>query len=151
MEKYEIIDIVKWLLSKEDMTHKRLQKYLYFLYAEYLVETNADVNNIGLKLFKNDFEAWVHGPVSKSIYSIFRGTGMSILTINSAIDNKIELQDVEILEKIYNKYMNFGTETLETMTHVHDPWKNARGVLGANEICTEPISDKSIFEFYSVN
>lgn len=148
-EKYDIFEIVNWLLDKENMTHKRLQKYLYFIYSEYLVEVNDSADNIIKTLFHNDFEAWIHGPVSPIVYGVFRGSGMDILALSKKYETKISNEDIKIVEKIYNKYQKYETYELEQKSHEHDPWKKARGNLNSFEICTSPISDSSIYSYYS--
>ena len=58
---FTIFDIANWFLSKEGMTHKKLQKLCYYAQAWYL----ALYKN---KLIDGYFEAWVHGPVNSSLY-----------------------------------------------------------------------------------
>lgn len=67
-----IYDVANFFLSKEAMTHKKLQKLCYFAQAWYLA-------NYGKPLVPNRFEAWVHGPVSPDLYSKYRGWGWEMI------------------------------------------------------------------------
>ena len=64
----DVYEIAKWFLHTEPMTHKKLQKLLYFSYGIYLAQNNENCNKLNNSLFKNKFEAWVHGPVDPKIY-----------------------------------------------------------------------------------
>jgi uncharacterized phage-associated protein len=48
-----------------DITHLKLQKLIYILYAHYLARTND-------ALFPDRFEAWKYGPALSMIYYVFR-------------------------------------------------------------------------------
>jgi hypothetical protein len=52
MEKYDIQEVAKLILSKEELiNHKRLQKYLYLFYGNYLAIKNSSVNELKLNYF----------------------------------------------------------------------------------------------------
>ena len=63
-----IQQIAQWFLGKESMTHKKLQKLCYYAQAWHLALH-------GSELFAERFEAWVHGPVSPVLYSIYADYG----------------------------------------------------------------------------
>jgi uncharacterized phage-associated protein len=50
------------------MSHLKLQKLLYILYARLLAKTDVS-------LFANRFEAWEHGPVITDLYNVFSKYG----------------------------------------------------------------------------
>ena len=146
MEKYDIREVAKWILKKEDMvTHKRLQKYLYFLYGEYLAKNNNCDQNIELELFHNDFEGWAHGPVSPTIYDIYKGSGYKPLIIHPNCIINICREDEEILNQAYDKYKNYDTDKLEEISHEQEPWKKSRRGLGIYDIGNNPISTLDIY------
>lgn len=151
MEKYDVRDITRWILKKEPVTHKRLQKYLYFFYGEFLANRNSCVNKIDVELFKNDFQGWAHGPVSPTIYDIFKGSSYHPLLSRSEIKLDICTEDEELLNKIYNKYRVYSTDRLEELSHEQEPWKNSRDGLGIFDIGTKPILTADIFNCFSSN
>jgi uncharacterized phage-associated protein len=61
-------DIAKWFLSKESMSHKKLQKLCYYSQAWYCALYN------GTPLFEDEVQAWIHGPVIASLYPIYDST-----------------------------------------------------------------------------
>lgn len=148
MEKYDIKEIVKWLLKKKPMTHKRLQKCLYFFYGEYLAIKNDDIHNLKTELFKNDFEGWAHGPVSPKIYGIFKGSGYRQLSLHPNVNVNITEEDDIILNGIYTKYEDYTTDDLEKLSHEQKPWKNSRLGLDCFDIGNRNISTEDIFECF---
>ena len=66
------IMIAKYFLTKESMTQKKLQKLVYYAYAWYIVSFNNNVNRIKHLLFIEKPEAWVHGPVFRTLYDAYR-------------------------------------------------------------------------------
>ena len=59
-----VVDVAQFFANKETMTHKKLQKLVYYAYAWYIALNNDDCDNIKFRLCqKTNFEAWVHGPV----------------------------------------------------------------------------------------
>ena len=148
MIRYDIRDIARWLLKKEPMTHKRLQKYLYFFYGEYLVIKNLDFEHISTELFANDFEGWAHGPVSPIIYQIYKGSGYRCLQLHPSAKVDVCSQDEIILNGIYDKYKKYTTDELEDMSHKQNPWKKSREGLDCFDIGNRPIKTIDIFECF---
>ncbi|MGN0639342.1 MAG: Panacea domain-containing protein [Oscillospiraceae bacterium] len=62
---YAITDVANWFLSKESMTHKKLQKLCYYAQAWGLALFN-------LRITDSRFEAWVHGPVSPGLFQLYK-------------------------------------------------------------------------------
>ena len=83
-------NIVRWFLTSMPMTHKKLQKLLYFSYGIYLAQNNCNVNELNNQLFENKFEAWVHGPVDPDIYSMFKNNGINELFIERPITTNFD-------------------------------------------------------------
>ena len=70
---------------KEPMTPKRLQKLLYFCYSYYLAAFNESADKIENRLFKNNFQAWIHGPVLPEIYQEYKKYVMTQISIDQEI------------------------------------------------------------------
>ena len=148
MEKYDVNEIVKWILSKEKINYNRLERYLYFLYGEYLVIKNDDVNNIDIELFKNNFEGWAYGAVNTLVYNEYSNSTYKIMDLNPNTTINISMEDDDILTGIYNKYKNYSTDELEEMMHRQKPWLNSRIGIGFFDIGTNKITTKDIFESF---
>ena len=79
----DVYEVAKWFLHTEPMTHKKLQKLLYFSYGIYLAQNNDNINQLKNSLFENKFEAWVHGPVDPKIYSLYKNNGINLISIEN--------------------------------------------------------------------
>lgn len=143
--KYQITDISNWFLHKEKMDQKKLHKMCYYAYAWYLYEYNASCSELECSLFKNDFEAWVHGPVSRTLYKKYPYAGMELL---EPIDKNIALDKntIDFLEEVYCVFAKFTGNELEAMTREELPWTNARGNLDPWEPGTTIISNEDMYK-----
>lgn len=133
-------DIAKAFLSFEPMTHKKLQKLCYYAYSWYYTLYNR-------KLFKNRFEAWVHGPVDPTLYDDYRIYGWRDIP---QYNMPLELDDeiTEFIDAVYDSYGKFDGDELEYLTHKETPWLNARNGLPHYVPSNSPIEDKDIKDHY---
>lgn len=125
----------------ESITHLKLQKLLYYFEAWYLA-------NFDRPLFKENFEAWAHGPVCREVYAKYKGNSWDALGPVKAMPIPDELND--FLIAVYNEYGQFSAKKLETMSHEEDPWKKTRGSLPIEARCEDPI-DKLLMRNYYAN
>lgn len=103
-----------------DLTHMKLQKLLYYVQVEYLkyVEKAA---------FKDEIEAWEHGPVVRSIYEEYLKYKRSVIEIPEeeriyTLDSKNIL---DIVNKIIAEKGKYNASVLRNMTHEEKAWKLA--------------------------
>ena len=113
------LDIAKYILHfgyehGELITNLKLQKLLYYVHR-----CLATYNK---PLFKNDFEARVHGPVIPAIYRFFR--------------------------RYQYKPITDSAFTLESRTHREAPWMNARQGLPEDERSTNIIKKDDIRDYF---
>lgn len=66
------VDIAKFILTVMPSSHLKLQKLLYYCYAEFLKRT-------GVSLFKESIVAYKYGPVVESVFKKFTPHGSSII------------------------------------------------------------------------
>lgn len=140
-----INDIINWFLFQQPMTHKKLQKMLYFSYGIYLVENNKNCENINDCLFTNRFEAWVHGPVDPLVYQIYKNSGINLISKETCNENMLGKKVLKVLERTMEIYSKYDADELEEITHNQIPWKNARKGLAPWEASNNPILDKDIY------
>lgn len=150
-EKLTIYNIADWFLVHETMTHKKLQKMLYLSYGYYLASYNENKDNITDELFENDFEAWVHGPVSPTIYNVYREAGYNSISKTKVSPCIISDKASKILYAVLEKYKKNDGDDLESLTHTQKPWLNARGELDTIEPCSNRITTEDIFEYFKEN
>lgn len=140
------LDVAKYIASKLRCTHLKLEKLVYFCYAEYLC-------NYSKKLFEDDIYAFAYGPVVKSVYEEFKGNGREVIKMNELANKVAELpaesrilfaeDGVEKLQSInatISKYGQYGATDLMNITHKDDtPWKKTDSTKMYNIISDEKI------------
>lgn len=127
------LDIAKYILGIKPMSHLKLQKIVYLVYAEYLVRYSKP-------LFKEKIVAYRYGPVIEELYQQFKEHGAEEIyepekysfTIKDAkippLFMKIVMseQGIEILDTIVetvNKYGDKTANSLVSLTHSpNSPW-----------------------------
>ena len=125
------IDIAKYIISKMKCTHLKLQKLVYFCYAEYLSKMNK-------KLFTDSIYAFQYGPVVETIYNKYRDSGSYEIdnTKNISIRKSLEmparsritfakdgLNKWSIIDKTIEKYGDMTAVDLVELTHQKgSPW-----------------------------
>lgn len=119
MYKVTVFDVAKVFLSMDTMTHKKLQKLCYYAQAWHWAL-------FGKELFLNDFQAWVHGPVCPELYSHYKVYGWNNIPRELNLPSDIKDETLEFIEEVYNTYHEFSGDELENLTHMEQPWREAR-------------------------
>lgn len=146
-KEYTADQVANWFLSRSSMSPKKLQKMLYYAYAWVLTLTNDNANDLQNRLFSDKFEAWVHGPVIRSIYGKYASWGYS--EINKDIESpKFDADIEDILKQVMDVYNKFSADELESITHQEKPWQEARKGLSPLELGERSLDDKEIFNYY---
>lgn len=135
-----IFAIANWFLTREKMTHKKLQKLCYYSQSWFLALEDK-------KLIDSDFQAWVHGPVNYLLYNKYRIWGWKKIT-ETALSNALCQETSKFLEDVWETYGALDGDQLEELTHTEAPWKNARQGLGILENSTNIISDNDMKNYY---
>lgn len=136
-----VFHIAKFFLSKNSMTHKKLQKLCYYAQAWHLA-LNYD------PLFEGEFEAWVHGPVCPELYSEYKKHGYDRIPKEDKIPEELDRDAIDFLESVYDTYGSFTGDQLESLTHMEAPWKEARAGLEEWMPSHNVISRKTMEVFY---
>jgi uncharacterized phage-associated protein len=140
--KYSIFEIANWFLSKEPMTHKKLQKICYYAQAWFVTLKNV-------RLSDAVFEAWIHGPVSPVLYDRFKEYGYSTIRIIDGYTPAVLESDIELLDSVWQTYGDHTGNALEALTHREKPWVDARVGYAPDERCSVRISLNSMKVYYS--
>lgn len=136
-----IYDVAKYFLSKEPMSHKKLQKLCYYAQAWYLA-------NFQTCLVQNRFEAWVHGPVCPDLYNKYRDWGWENIPLYR---NEVDFEDkktASFLDEVYKVYGDYTADELEKITHREKPWQNARKGIPAGVYSRNPILLNDMRDYY---
>ena len=138
----KITEVAKYFLSKDAMTHKKLQKLCYYAQAWHLA-------NYDTPLVPSRFEAWVHGPVSPDLYFVYRDWGwLPIPQTDVGEAHLLSPQSKTLLDLVYATYGHFSGDQLENITHQEAPWQEARSGCEKTEYCRNIISEEKMRNFY---
>lgn len=131
------------------MSHLKLQKLLFYCDAYHLAYFDKD-------LIGESFEAWVHGPVNRTVFNGLKDK--SLLYSDLAyqddgldVDNQFNLLTSDQKDLIKNILDNLSSWTgieLEAATHHEKPWMEARVGYGEADKCNEVISKETTKLFY---
>lgn len=104
----------------EAMTHLKLQKLLYYAQGFNLAIHDRP-------LFSGLIEAWDHGPVVNSLWSLYQKHGSNPIPPEAAFDAEKALtpEERELLTDVWNAYGQFSAWRLRDMTHKEPPWRDA--------------------------
>ena len=135
------------------MNHLKLQKLLYYVEAYHLAYFDTS-------LIDDEFEAWLHGPVSRKIWDYYRGIANIYDEIPAMGDREeiIRLFEQTITEDqkalIHDILEEYGGESaygLECMTHAEIPWQEARKNYAPDDKCEEKIKKATMRDYYKQN
>lgn len=99
-----------------EITPLKLQKLIYFLFAEYLKRT-------GNTLFTEKFETWTRGPVVPSVYAEFSSYGKNPIETyaSDSQGNSYIVTETGVfkqcIDKIWCQYKDYSGEYLSRLTH----------------------------------
>jgi len=116
----KLLSISRYIVEKYRMSESvKLQKILYILYIEYLKET-------GKKLFDDEFEAWVYGPIIPRLYQFIKENGFNFFEIEYTehIEKIVKLNNKDIekfIDKRIKKFLKKDLGDLVDMTYRTDP------------------------------
>lgn len=125
----------------------KLQKLLYYSQAWHLAFGRG-------RLFNDTFQAWVHGPVNRTIYDRFSDTK----TLYSIVDDSdirssfnpesMDTAAKQHIDNVLDVYARYSGTDLEILTHSEQPWTLARGGISELERCDTEIDDAVMASYY---
>lgn len=147
----KINDLADYIITKlseggESLSNLKLQKLAYYCDAWFLAFQDK-------KLVDTDFQAWIHGPVSRELYDRFSSTKSlySDITLDDCSAD-FQLESVGIvsahIDTILEAYGKFSGAQLEEMTHREKPWIEAREGYRPSQRCEVSMSNETIKEHY---
>lgn len=120
------LDIAQYFISKDQddeadgISNLKLQKLLYYAQGFHLALYRVP-------LFRENIEAWTHGPVVPFVYHRYKEFGRDPITQAdpSAIDRlyaELDPERIDFLDEIYEVFGQFSAWKLRNMTHDEQPW-----------------------------
>lgn len=135
------VDVAAYILEKlGEITAMKLQKLLFYCQAWSLVWDEEPI-------FPEDIQAWANGPVVREVFNQHRNM-FKISNIDGDF-TKLSKTQIETIDAVLRHYGDKDSQWLSELTHMEDPWKNARGNLPPGVRSNNVISHASMMEYYS--
>ena len=137
---YKALEVSRYVIrycdsKNSNVSNLKLQKILYFIQAEFLVDT-------GERCFPERIEAWDFGPVVPEVYRRYKIYGGSYIPVPKNDDYfTFSKEDKKRIEHIVDECIPYSAAQLVEITHHQTPWIEAyhQERIGENEISPESI------------
>lgn len=137
---YDALTIAKWIINEIHPEPLKLQKLLYlaqgYSYAFY-----------DRPLFEDELEGWVHGPVVRSIYDLFKSYQYNFIDTDFEIED-IDKEAKEVLQYVIDNFAKYDAKYLEKISHEQEPWILSRQGLDPDERSDKTITKESIANYF---
>lgn len=150
MEKVNIVDLAGYIVEEYGpMNHLKIQKLLYFIQGFHMGILKAS-------LFDEDFEAWVHGPVVRNLYTHLKRNDILMYQViekvpeanTEAILCNLDDEQRELVDDVLKYYSKKTAEDLERMSHRTKPWIKTRGNTPHGDRCTDIIPKRMMKQYF---
>lgn len=138
-----VFDVAKCILQKMkgSITTMKLQKLVYYCQAWALVWDEEP-------LFPERIEAWANGPVCPALYERHKGMfRIGADDLNGDLSALAE-KNIETIDAVLGYYSAKSSQYLSDLTHLEDPWRNARVGCAPGDRCNIEISHAAMAEYY---
>ncbi len=137
-----VFDVAKYILEKQEpMTTMKLQKLVYYCQAWSLVWDEKP-------LFPEQIQAWASGPVVKELYNVHRGM-FAVSDIAKGSIGNLDATEKETIDAVLCAYGAKPAQWLADLTHMEQPWNDAREGYDPGDNCENEITLASMHEYYS--
>lgn len=137
-----VFDTAKYILEqKGNMSTMKLQKLCYYAQAWSLVWDDAP-------LFDEDFQAWANGPVCPELF--FKTKGKFAVTADDKTGGTGLLTEnqKDTINQVLDYYYPHDAQWLSRLTHMEDPWIEARKDIPHGVGCDRIITKESMAMYY---
>jgi len=137
-----VFDVAKYTLEKQgSMATMKLQKLVYYSQAWSLVWDEKPI-------FPEYIKAWASGPVIRELYNLHKGKFMISRLKKGNVDN-LKLEEKETIDAVLKFYGDKPAQWLGDLTHMENPWRDARQEFSPGQNCDKEITLASMCEYYS--
>ena len=136
-----VFDVAKYILEKQSpMTTMKLQKLVYYSQAWSIVWDEKP-------MFAEKIEAWASGPVVRELYDEHKGM-FQISSLGEGNTDNLKLEEKETIDAVLQAYGNKSAQWLSDLTHMEQPWNEARKGIPIGQNCENEIIPASLAEYY---
>jgi uncharacterized phage-associated protein len=137
-----VFDVAQYILDKlGPMTAMKLQKLIYYCQAWSLVWDEE-------RLFTDRIEAWASGPVVPALYQKHKGQ-YQVSILPEGDGSRLSPQGRDTIDAVLKAYGNKSAQWLADLTHMEQPWNDARKGYDPGDLCENEITPASMHEYYS--
>ena len=140
-----VFDVGKYIVDKLGTIDTwKLQKLVYYCQAWSLVWDERP-------LFNSRIEAWANGPVCRELYSRHKGmyeVGPTDSLWRDANPDALTDSERETIDSVLEYYSDKPGYELRELTHLEQPWKDARNGIPPMEPCEEEITHDMMRLYY---
>ncbi len=121
----ELLAVIAHIFSTlHEVTPLTLQKLLYYIQGNYAAIYDKP-------LFNATCEAWVHGPVYRNVYNLFRDFKYNPIDDDRFVPLKesalpLTTEAKEVVDRVLDTFGMYSGKVLESITHKETPWLDAR-------------------------
>ncbi len=139
----DVFDLAAYILDRTGpLTAAKLQKLVYYCQAWSLVWDERPI-------FPERIEAWASGPVVPDLFQAHKGKfeiGPQDLVQGSP--ENLSSDEIDTVLAVLEHYGDKSAQWLVDLTHMEEPWKEARGHCGPGEKCSNEVTHGSMAEYY---
>lgn len=140
------IDVGQYIIDRfrakdENITTLKLQKLVFYSQAFSLVWDDVP-------LFDEDFQAWINGPVVRSLFKALQGYYYCPEKIQGADVSNLTDNQKDTLTKVTDHYGDLTSYDLVSLSHSERPWRDARKGLNPDQPSDNIITKESMADFY---
>ena len=142
-----VFDVGKYIVDKLGTIDTwKLQKLIYYCQVWSLVWDERP-------LFNSRIEAWANGPVCKELYEHHKGKyavgpELPMWTNTSANPSALTESERETIDIVIKDYGSMAGHELRALTHLEDPWNQAREGVPLMAHCENEITHEMMRLYY---
>lgn len=137
-----IFDVAKYVLEKQGrLSTMKLQKLCYYCQAWSLVWDDEP-------LFNEEFRAWANGPVCRELFTATQGRFSVSAEDEDGSSANLSKNQKDTIDKVLEHYAPHDAQWLSRLTHMEDPWKQARNGFPDGVSSDSIISKESMAIYY---
>lgn len=131
--------------SGKEITNLFLQKILYYVKA-------ISQLYIGKTIISEPCEAWKYGPVFPAVYEKYKEFGKQEIMVklsNDYIESLLTEDEKKVTDFVLCTFGIYNVWFLKDLTHLEEPWKDARKGLDDNDVGKNIMDNNLIVEYFS--
>lgn len=137
-----VFDAAKYILERSgEMSTMKLQKLCYYSQAWSLVWDDKP-------LFQEEFEAWANGPVCRELFAKTKGQFSATADDETGGEGNLTEDEQDTIDAVLDYYGEHDAQWLSRLTHMEDPWIEAREGVPSGAPSSAIISKESMAMYY---